>query len=165
MKLKTLLILTLITTVTTGYGSDIFSLQFPDSTNRVFSLPLDKNGSGEYPFYTFVEYPIECTDGCPPMTERLGVGYRFSVTVIKVNGPYARCKIEAQMQDVVGWTTYQMDSAIMRLPKTSSSGYEGELQLTLGEWSTLKHPSELNSATPGVWKFKLEKQKGSQPIK
>ena len=120
-----------------AYGSDTLRVIFPQTTNLVFSVPINGN-TGERPYDFFLEYPSEYEeDGHPTKYERTGLGYYIYVGVVEETEYGVRCKLKVDLHRLSDWTPYTHEESVMMQPVLSSYAPEQELILPIGKWFTL----------------------------
>ena len=120
-----------------AYGADKLSVIFPDTTNLVFTVPINGK-TGERPYDFFLEYPAEYEDdGRPTKFERTGLGYYISVDVIEKAEMSARCILKVDCHKLSDWVPYTIGELVLMQPVLTSFSTETELTLPIGEWLTL----------------------------
>ena len=120
-----------------AYGSDTLRVIFPQTTNLVFSVPINGKTS-ERPYDFFLEYPAEYeNDGRPTKYERTGLGYYICVEVIEETEDGVRCKLKVDRHSLSDWIPYTAGELVMLQPVLTSFATETELTLPIGTWVTL----------------------------
>ena len=125
-----------------AYGSDTLRVIFPQTTNLVFSVPINGKTS-ERPYDFSLEYPAEYeNDGRPTKYERTGLGYYISVEVIEETEDGVRCKLKVDRHSLSDWMPYTAGEHILLQPVLSSLATETELTLPIGMWVTFAEDVE-----------------------
>ena len=121
----------------TAFGADKLSVIFPETTNLVFTVPINGK-TGERPYDFFLEYPTEYeNDGRPTKFERTGLGYYISVDVIEEAEMSVRCILKIDCHKLSDWVPYTIGELVLIQPVLTSFSTETELPLPIGEWFTL----------------------------
>ena len=117
-----------------SYGADKLSVIFPNTTNLVFTVPINDK-VGERPYDFFLEYPAEYeNDGRPTKYERTGLGYYICVEVIDETEDGVRCKLKVDRHSLSDWIPYTAGELVLLQPVLTSYGTETELTLPIGTW-------------------------------
>ena len=120
-----------------SYGADKLSVIFPNTTNLVFTVPINDK-VGERPYDFFLEYPAEYeNDGRPTKYERTGLGYYICVEVIDETEDGVRCKLKVDRHSLSDWIPYTAGELVLLQPVLTSYGTETELTLPIGTWISL----------------------------
>ena len=120
-----------------SYGADKLSVIFPNTTNLVFTVPINDK-VGERPYDFFLEYPAEYeNDGRPTKYERTGLGYYIGVEVIDETEDGVRCKLKVDRHSLSDWIPYTAGELVLLQPVLTSYGTETELTLPIGTWISL----------------------------
>ena len=120
-----------------AYGSDTLHVIFPQTTNLVFSVPINGK-TGERPYDFFLEYPSEYEDdGRPTKFERTGLGYYICVEVIEETDYGVRCKLRLDLHRLSDWIPYTFGELVMMQPVLTSFSTEQELTLPIGQWFSM----------------------------
>ena len=120
-----------------SYGADKLSVIFPNTTNLVFTVPINDK-VGERPYDFFLEYPAEYeNDGRPTKYESTGLGYYIGVEVIDETEDGVRCKLKVDRHSLSDWIPYTAGELVLLQPVLTSYGTETELTLPIGTWISL----------------------------
>jgi len=144
-----------------AYGSDTLHVIFPQTTNLVFSVPINGK-TGERPYDFFLEYPSEYEDdGRPTKFERTGLGYYICVEVIEETDYGVRCKLRLDLHRLSDWIPYTFGELVMLQPVLSSLSTDTEITLPIGEWYPLGVFVQKNNQLLS-WKFLFQREEKSQ---
>jgi hypothetical protein len=88
-----------------SYGADKLSVIFPDTTNLVFTVPINDK-VGERPYDAYLEYPSEYEDGRPTKFGRTGLGFYIHVEVIEETDNGVHCKLKVDHHTLSDWNQY-----------------------------------------------------------
>ena len=117
-----------------AYGDYKLSVIFPDTTNLVFTVPIN-DMIGERPYDFFLEYPAEYeSDGRPTKFERTGLGYYIHVKITEVSEYGVRCKLKVDLHRLSDWIPYTRGELVLIQPVLTSFSTEQELTLLVGKW-------------------------------
>ena len=117
-----------------AYGDYKLSVIFPDTTNLVFTVPIN-DMIGERPYDFFLEYPAEYEgDGRPTKFERTGLGYYIHVKITEVSEYGVRCKLKVDFHRLSDWIPYTRGELVLIQPVLTSFATEQELTLLVGKW-------------------------------
>ena len=144
-----------------SYGADKLSVIFPNTTNLVFTVPINDK-VGERPYDFFLEYPAEYeNDGRPTKYERTGLGYYIGVEVIDETEDGVRCKLKVDRHSLSDWIPYTAGELVLLQPVLTSYGTETELTLPIGTWISLA--DDIESARIQFLYERKESQQGVAP--
>ena len=117
-----------------AYGDYKLSVIFPDTTNLVFTVPIN-DMIGERPFDFFLDYPAEYeADGRPTKFERTGLGYYIHVKIIEVSEYGVRCKLKVDLHRLSDWIPFTRGELVLIQPVLTSFATEQEFTLLVGKW-------------------------------
>ena len=120
-----------------SYGADKLSVIFPDTTNLVFTVPINDK-VGERPYDAHLEYPSEYDDGRPTKFGRTGLGFYIHVEVIDETDTGIHCMLKVDHHTLSDWNQYDIGNEIMvQQPVFSALSTESEMILPIGEWFSL----------------------------
>ena len=149
-----------ILTSLSAYGGDELCVIFPDTTNLVFTVPIDGK-TGERPYDAFLEYPTEYEDGRPTKFERTGLGYYIHIEVIEETDAGVLCKLKMDHHNLSDMIPYPLESSVVFQPALSSVAPETELTLPIGKWFSLDCTG-LKGSQPLSFQFKYQRNEESQ---
>ena len=117
-----------------SYGADKLSVIFPDTTNLVFTVPINDK-VGERPYDAHLEYPSEYDDGRPTKFGRTGLGFYIHVEVIDETDSGVHCKLNVDHHTLSDWNQYDIgNQIIVRQPVFSAFATESDITLPIGQW-------------------------------
>ena len=117
-----------------SYGADKLSVIFPDTTNLVFTVPINDK-VGERPYDAHLEYPSEYEDGRPTKFGRTGLGFYIHVEVIEETDNGVHCKLKVDHHTLSDWNQYDIgNQIIVQQPVFSALATESDIVLPIGQW-------------------------------
>ena len=136
------------------YGADKLSVIFPDTTNLVFTVPINDK-IGERPYDAFLEYPSEYENGRPTKFGRTGLGFYIHVEVIEETEIGVQCKLKVDHHTLSDWNQFDIGNQIIaQQPVFSALATESDILLPIGQWLEMG----------GGLKFLYQKEKSQQSV-